>query len=485
MNKFWSYMRNKLFLFGLIGLTLLLQNCATRQPKTGFELQREIWDYTDGDEEPKSIYLTSTKPIDSVNPDKLVYDFFRVEIDQYPDTVKLFARVFDSLGSFVTNMASPYKLNNDVNYFSSLKEYLGKVYNVREVDVKDFHVREFGAKDSIPYNIVLTVDYSGSMTGVMDAIFTGTNIFVDLKMDYDKIGITTFNKDFDEKVPLIQDKQKIISLYNTRKERGIGMFSAVYDAVLKNIEMFDNTSDEVPRVLVLFSDGDDNYSKKELDTLMMRAKERQIHIFSVAFGYSKDDNMRIMSKYTGGKFYKAYTKEELIAIFRDIYMSLRYYYLITYHPPKFWGYHKVRSYLSIPGRKLDTLWAEADYNTSDLMPWDKVGSAFSRPIRFDYDKFDIKPESIYILDEIADVMLSDPKLKLEIQGHTDNMGGIEYNLILSENRAKAVYDALVARGVPAGNLRYRGFGFSRPIASNDTPEGQAKNRRTEFVVLAK
>lgn len=473
-----------ILIFSLVFVLLILDSCAPKPPKTGFELQKEIWDYTD-DEEEKGIYITSTKPIDSVDPNKLIYDFFRVEIDKYPDTVKLYARVYDSLGSFVTNMANPYKENPDIEYFSSLKEFLGKVYNVKEVGIKDFKVREFGAKDSIPYNIVLTVDYSGSMTGVMDAIFTGTNLFINLKMDYDKIGITTFNKDFDQKVPLIQEKDKILSMYNTRKERGIGTFSAMYDAILKNIEMFEGTSDEIPRVLVVFSDGDDNYSKKEINDLMVRAKEKQIHIFSVAFGYSKDDNLKYMAKYTGGKFYKAYTKEELIAIFRDIYMSLRYFYLITYHPPKFWGYHKVRSYLNIPGRTLDTLWAEADYNTSDLMPWDKIGSTFSRPINFDFDKFDIKEESFYILDEIADVMLSDPKLKLEIQGHTDNTGGIEYNLTLSENRAKAVYDAIVARGVEPERLRHRGFGFSRPIAKNDTPEGQAKNRRTEFVVLAK
>ena len=82
-------------------------------------------------------------------------------------------------------------------------------------------------------------------------------------------------------------------------------------------------------------------------------------------------------------------------------------------------------------------------------------------------------------------MLSDPKLKLEIQGHTDNVGGVDYNMTLSENRARAVYDALISRGIEPSRLRYRGFGFSRPIASNDTEEGRAKNRRTEFVILAK
>jgi lipopolysaccharide assembly outer membrane protein LptD (OstA) len=93
---------------------------------------------------------------------------------------------------------------------------------------------------------------------------------------------------------------------------------------------------DVPRVLVVFSDGDDNYSKQEVESLVRKARDEKIHIFSVAFGYSIDENLRYLAKHTGGKFYKAYTKEELIAIFRDIYMSLRYYYYITYKPPKYW-----------------------------------------------------------------------------------------------------------------------------------------------------
>jgi len=477
-----KFINNKLSFF-IIPLILFFISCSSHPEKSGFELQREIWDYTD-ENEGKPIYITSTLPIDSADPNKLIYDFFRIETDKYPDTVKLYARVFDSSGHFITNMANPYKNNPDINYFKILVEYLGKVYNVREVPIEYFTVREFGAKDSIPYNIVLTVDYSGSMTGVMDAISTGTNLFVSLKMEYDQIGITTFNKTTDIKVPLMKDKDKILSLYNLRKNQGIGSFSAVYDAISSNIKMFEYTPIDVPRVLVVFSDGDDNYSKEKIGDLIDSAKKEQIHIFTVAFGYSKDENLRYLAQYTGGKFYKAYTKEELISIFRDIYMSLRYYYLITYHPPKFWGYHKVRSYLDIQGRK-DTLYAEAEYNTSDLMPWDDIGKAFTRPIQFDFDKYDIKPESYPILDEIADVMLSDPKLKLEIQGHTDNVGGVDYNMTLSENRARAVYDALISRGIEPSRLRYRGFGFSRPLASNDTEEGRAKNRRTEFVILAK
>ncbi len=463
--------------------TLLIFSCASQKPKSGFELQKEVWDYAE-DKQDKGIYLTGTKSIDSIDPNKLIYDFFRIEIDKYPDTVRLYARVYDSTGNFITNMADPYKRNPRDNYFNSLKEFLGKVYNVKEVDVRNFWVREFGANDSIPYNIVLTIDYSGSMRGVLDAIYAGTEIFVDLKFPYDKIAISTFNREFDLKVPLSDNKQTIINLFNLKKDQGMGLFSAVFDAVMSNLKIFDNTTKEVPRVLVIFSDGDDNYSKKEISEIIQTAKEKNVHIFSVAFGYSKDEQLRYLAKYTGGKFYKAYSKDQLISVFRDIYMSLRFYYLITYNPPKFWGYHKVRSYLEIPGR-IDSLYAEIDYNTSDLMPWDKIGTAFTRPINFDFNKSEIKPESIPIIEEIVDVMLSNPKLKLEIQGHTDNIGGIEFNLKLSEARALAVFNALVERGVDSSRLRYRGFGFSRPVANNDTEEGRAKNRRTEFVVLAK
>ena len=176
-----KFINNKLSLF-IIPLILFFISCSSHPQKSGFELQREIWDYTDENDE-KPIYITSTLPIDSADPNKLIYDFFRIETEKYPDTVKLYARVFDSLGHFITNMANPYKLNPDINYFKILVEYLGKVYNVREVPIEHFTVREFGAKDSIPYNIILSVDYSGSMTGVMDAISTGTNLFVNLKME--------------------------------------------------------------------------------------------------------------------------------------------------------------------------------------------------------------------------------------------------------------------------------------------------------------
>lgn len=462
-------------------VALLFFSCSTPRP-TGFELQNEIWSVTD-DTTQKEIYLTGTKAIDSINPDLLIYDIFRIDIDEYPEKLSVYARVYDSTGNFVTNMADPYKKDPNVTYFTKIDEVLGKIYNKREVNIAEFTVREFGANDSIPYNIVLSVDYSGSMGAVMEAIYTGTNLFVDMKLPYDYIGITSFNKQFDIKVPLSNDKREILNLYNIKKNQGFGLFTAVYDAVKNCMDMFEDTSKDIPRVVVIFSDGDDNYSKAEIGDLIEQAKREKINIFTVAFGYSKDENLRDLAQYTGGKFYKARSKEELISIFRDIYMSLRYHYLITYTPPKYWGWHTVYSTLNVPGRTLETLVADGEYDTSDL--WKDTGDEFKLPILFEFDKYDILPESDYIIDQIVDQMMSRPRLRFEIQGHTDNVGTKEYNQDLSEKRAQAVFDALVAKGIDPRRLRARGFGFSMPVAKNDTEENRALNRRTVFKILAK
>ena len=87
------------------------------------------------------------------------------------------------------------------------------------------------------------------------------------------------------------------------------------------------------------------------------------------------------------------------------------------------------------------------------------------------------------LDRLAEALLRHPKLRLEVGGHTDAVGKDEDNQLLSERRAKAVYDYLIMRGVEADRLTYRGYGESRPVADNDTPEGRAQNRRTTLTPL--
>lgn len=102
-------------------------------------------------------------------------------------------------------------------------------------------------------------------------------------------------------------------------------------------------------------------------------------------------------------------------------------------------------------------------------------------INFDTGKFDIKPESQPTIDQIAQLMKDNPELKLSIEGHTDNVGTPQNNKILSENRAKAVMNAVVNLGVDSSRLTAVGWGQEKPIADNRTEDGRAKNRRVEIV----
>lgn len=101
-------------------------------------------------------------------------------------------------------------------------------------------------------------------------------------------------------------------------------------------------------------------------------------------------------------------------------------------------------------------------------------------IFFDFDKADLKPESYPELVRLAGVLKENQAQRVEIAGHTDSQGGEAYNLELSKRRAESVVKYLIAQGCAASNLDAKGYGKTVPLAPNETPEGQAQNRRVEF-----
>ena len=102
-------------------------------------------------------------------------------------------------------------------------------------------------------------------------------------------------------------------------------------------------------------------------------------------------------------------------------------------------------------------------------------------ILFDVDKYDVRPEAKRALASLATVLKEADVKAFEVDGHTDSDAGDKHNQILSENRANAVKNFLASQGITA-EIRIKGYGKTRPIASNDTPEGKQKNRRVEIVI---
>ncbi len=125
----------------------------------------------------------------------------------------------------------------------------------------------------------------------------------------------------------------------------------------------------------------------------------------------------------------------------------------------------------------------------DLQPitLDSTGRVAGKPIIlrnvfFETGSAALRSESTAELDRLLDLLVSNASLRIQINGHTDNVGTDASNLQLSEARAKAVYDYLCTKGLPASRLKYKGYGEVQPLESNDTAEGRTSNRRTEFIV---
>jgi outer membrane protein OmpA-like peptidoglycan-associated protein len=105
----------------------------------------------------------------------------------------------------------------------------------------------------------------------------------------------------------------------------------------------------------------------------------------------------------------------------------------------------------------------------------------TQQIHFEFNKAKIRPESFPVLDAVVDVLNKTPDIRIEVQGHTDNVGGAAYNKRLSDQRSAAVRQYLTAHGVQSTRLTSHGYGFDRPLVPNNTDQNRALNRRVQFV----
>ena len=140
--------------------------------------------------------------------------------------------------------------------------------------------------------------------------------------------------------------------------------------------------------------------------------------------------------------------------------------------------------LNCPPPVADDLNVDSTYLTVE-QPTFSVGCTFVlKDIFFEFDKSTILQQSYFELRSLISLLETYPNMRIEIQGHTDGKGSDSYNQRLSENRAKAVTDYLISKGISEKRLQYKGYGKTMPIDTNDTEEGRANNRRVEFKITA-
>jgi outer membrane protein OmpA-like peptidoglycan-associated protein len=140
---------------------------------------------------------------------------------------------------------------------------------------------------------------------------------------------------------------------------------------------------------------------------------------------------------------------------------------------------KIKSYFEFDHMQL----VEIDEKLRDIRILEMGKSIAVENILFETNKTVLKPASYKVLDQLVDELRYRRKLKIEISGHTDNKGGRERNLELSEERAKVVVDYLLKQGISSERLSFKGYGSEKPITRNSTEKGRRLNRRVEITVL--
>lgn len=144
---------------------------------------------------------------------------------------------------------------------------------------------------------------------------------------------------------------------------------------------------------------------------------------------------------------------------------------------------------AIIGRQMDKQAEEIKNNVPNAEVIHKPGEEgiiinFNSGVLFGFNKTDLTPASVKSVDELATILNKYPDTDVLIEGHTDSKGSDNYNLSLSEKRARTVSDYLSEKNITSSRLRTVGYGENQPVASNDTEEGRSQNRRVTFVITA-
>ncbi len=390
--------------------------------------------------------------------------------------VKAYIHPIDENNNFIDDFDNP-KLFCEIIDSSNFKKML----------IKDFTVTKITTKDKIPNYFAFVLDHSGSMGEERAKVLQKAVLkFAENQMaDEDRLMVVKFDvankaiifprKDSPEFENFAQDFVSGLS--------GFGSATSLYDAVETGMSELDfNAGSEFSKSLIILTDGYENSSKvvSSGEDLVQLAKQSKTNIHTIGFAENIDKLLLAdtLSMQTGGIFQQICSSSELNLVFSDIYSRTKSYYVIEYNTINYPGIHTLKLKTCDKNIKKN-LRAENVY----LLPNKDKEAPIPLDVYFEFAKFNLKmPESKAALDIMDTLLRNDPMMRIEIQGHTDSIGTDKANQALSDNRAKAVMNAMIVNGIDKSRVTAVGYGESKPIAENSSDEGRAANRRVVFVI---
>ena len=386
---------------------------------------------------------------------------------RYPNEIELNVSVIDTAGRFISGLAPPnfQGTGNYRAYWRALADSCPQMNSTAQTRVRSFDVQEVREGSLDTHAVAFVLDHSSSMGNtrarrLQEAVARTMGIVK--KQDY--ITAIKFTNKIKIEVPLTNDSNAYRDGFLIDGLEGYSGGTAIYDGVMAAIKELQKAPKGASKVVILFTDGDDNSSKLKIGAVYKAAKEHNVRIYSIAYGMTEETPLQNLAQYTGGMMYRLYSVKEFPLAFADLYKALKNYYRIRYRPPECAAVHSVQVRLAVP-ELVTVSTGTAQYDRSVFTPLDTVGSVQLVNIEFETGKATIRAESLSLLRDIAQYMKRSPRITMEVRGHTDNRGGTDINQKLSEARAQAVATALIGMGVQKMQLRIVGYGESKPLAA--------------------
>jgi len=432
---------------------------------------------------------------------KIDFDIFATDRSKFPNEVKLYVLVTDTSGNFISNLAPPY-----VSYKESRKFFRSVVESVngRRYPIRNFRVKEVHEMISKPYDISLVMDYSGSMSGNIKALEEATRKFILTKHPDDKVSVVKFDHRLANELRLTKQGTKADCVRFDGLTR-YGGSTALYAGADEGLIALDKSNNN--RVMLLFTDGQENSSLKyfgerafRASEVVAKARENNIRIFTIAFGEGVNNKtLDALSTLTDGKTYFIESEDEIKKVYEELPRIFRNFYEITYRPVNIQGKHNIElQYNNGLGKTQKVTTSthigenyEIDKYDYEDTYWYKNNDLKKRPIAppqsvafFEYNKSALKTKFKNNLDPFIKYLKKNKKAELAIYGHTDLVGTPQACLLLSQRRANAIKQYFVKNGIEAKRITTKGYGKSKPLWKEETAPWQAKeNRRIELLLL--
>ncbi len=446
-------------------------------------------------------YISSTRHIDDVfKGEPLEMDIIAVDRSGYPEEMTVRVVIVDTSGNYISGLAPPLGTDSVSKiYFKKLSETVEN-HNYS----RDFNISEVQESASMPYDLSLVLDYSGSMIGTIEYLEESLKRFILRKYLNDRISITKFDDKISTKVPLLPDSEEIFDHYKFERLLGYGGRTALYAAVDKGLMAID--SSERNKVLILFTDGNENSSFQyfgqyafSANQLATRLRASNTRLFIVSYGTGTNTELLLkLASLSDGKIYFISSPEYITRVFDEMPRVLHQYYEISFKPVEYQGDHRVILNYHNHTRRISSAYFDYfigdDFDISDVefdttnywyrkIKGKKPVSPPQVAVNFVFNEHIIRDDYLSNLEKYLAYLKTYPETEVEILAHADHVGTDDQCQIISQRRAMAVRNYFLSKGIGESRVHSRSFGKMHPIWITEEENWKAsENRRVELIL---